>query len=90
MSGAGVTLAAYGVLSTASFALYGFDKLQAKRSGRRVPEAQLHTLGLLGGFPGAFLGMRVFRHKTGRPSFSAALLVAALLHGAAWAWALSR
>lgn len=77
---------AYGVLSLAAFALYGWDKLQARGDGRRVQEARLHALALLGGFAGAWLGMRVFRHKTRKPTFLLLQLVAAGLHAGGWAW----
>src|SRR5947199_10791773 len=47
-----------------TFATYGLDKRQAVASGRRVPEATLYMLAALGGSPGAFAAMRLFRHKT--------------------------
>jgi uncharacterized membrane protein YsdA (DUF1294 family)/cold shock CspA family protein len=56
-------------LSIVTFGIYGFDKAQAQSGGGRVPEAVLHLLGLLGGTPGAFIAMRVFRHKTSKRSF---------------------
>jgi uncharacterized membrane protein YsdA (DUF1294 family) len=83
-------LLAYGALATATFLLYGWDKLQAQRAGRRVPEAQLHVLALLGGFPGSLLGMRLFRHKTRKLAFRAVLAAAVLLHAAGWSWWLLR
>lgn len=48
---------------------YGFDKMQAQRDGRRVPEIVLHGLVVAGGGPGAFLAMRWFRHKTVKGRF---------------------
>lgn len=77
---------AYGALTLATLALYAWDKLQAVRGGRRVPEVRLHALALLGGFAGAWLGMRLLRHKTQAPLFGAVVLGAALLHAAAWGW----
>jgi uncharacterized membrane protein YsdA (DUF1294 family) len=48
---------------------YGYDKAQAGQQGRRVPEVVLHGLALAGGTLGAWLGMRLFRHKTIKGGF---------------------
>jgi uncharacterized membrane protein YsdA (DUF1294 family) len=48
---------------------YGFDKAQARQQSRRVPEAVLHGLAVAGGTLGAWLGMRLFRHKTIKAEF---------------------
>jgi uncharacterized membrane protein YsdA (DUF1294 family) len=79
-------LVAYAALSLAAFLAYGWDKRRARTGGRRVPERTLHMLALLGGFPGAFAGMRVFRHKTRKVLFLAVLVLAAGLHAALWWW----
>ena len=42
---------------------YGTDKRAAKKGKWRISEAQLHTLELLGGWLGAFIAQKVFRHK---------------------------
>ena len=65
--------------SVALFALYGIDKAQAKLGGWRVPEIVLHTLALIGGFIGGWLGMFLFRHKTQKPVFKAVLAAATIL-----------
>lgn len=52
------------VLNVAAFAVYGWDKLCAKRGMWRVPEKILLLLAFLGGSVGALAGMAVFRHKT--------------------------
>jgi uncharacterized membrane protein YsdA (DUF1294 family) len=57
------------VMSLACFVAYGGDKGRAANGGRRVPEQTLHVLALLGGWPGAWLGQRHFRHKTQKLSF---------------------
>jgi uncharacterized membrane protein YsdA (DUF1294 family) len=56
-------------LTLVTFAYYGFDKARARTGGRRVPEAALHLLALLGGTGGALCGMYYFRHKTVKGSF---------------------
>ena len=50
--------------SMPAFLLMGWDKRQARRGGRRTPEKWFFLLSLLGGTPGAILGMYAFRHKT--------------------------
>ena len=50
--------------SILAFSLMGWDKRQARRGGRRTAEKRFFLLALLGGTPGAILGMYVFHHKT--------------------------
>jgi uncharacterized membrane protein YsdA (DUF1294 family) len=73
-----------GVNPTAVF-FYGFDKARAKAGAGRVPESVLHALALAGGSIGAYLGMRLFRHKTVKGPFRAffwlIVLVQAVLIG---------
>ncbi|MGE4353362.1 MAG: DUF1294 domain-containing protein [Oscillospiraceae bacterium] len=42
----------------------GYDKLQAKRGGRRISEKMLFLFAVLGGSIGAIAGMYTFHHKT--------------------------
>jgi len=46
------------------FLVYGIDKWKAKRGNRRISEATLLFLAVVGGSIGAWLGMRVWHHKT--------------------------
>jgi uncharacterized membrane protein YsdA (DUF1294 family) len=55
--------------STAAFVMHGFDKRAAIRERRRVPEARLHLLELIGGWPGAILAMLFFRHKVRKATY---------------------
>lgn len=62
------------LINLAAFFAFGLDKRKAKRkekrpSVRRVPEKTLFLLAALGGSAGAWLGMRVWRHKTLHRSF---------------------
>ena len=59
-------------LGLITFVTYGYDKLQARRGGRRVPEPALLVLSLIGGALGGWAGMLVWRHKTNHTSFWAA------------------
>ena len=65
----GLLLAAYGLFSLAAFAMYRADKRAAERAAWRVPEVNLHAVALLGGWPGALVARRVFRHKTRKQPF---------------------
>ena len=55
--------------SVVAFLSHGRDKWAARHGRARTPEARLHILELIGGWPGAGLGMLVFRHKTRKPSY---------------------
>ncbi|KAF2729122.1 DUF1294-domain-containing protein [Polyplosphaeria fusca] len=58
-----------GIMSTVTFLLYGYDKMQARNMEWRVTEVTLHTLELCGGWPGALLGQHFFQHKTRKHTF---------------------
>ncbi|MCI8651677.1 MAG: DUF1294 domain-containing protein [Oscillospiraceae bacterium] len=65
--------------------LMGFDKRQAKKGGRRVPERRLFLVALLGGTPGMILGMYAFHHKTRHWYFKWGLpLILVLQLGVLW------
>lgn len=57
------------VMSLYSFMVMGWDKRLAKKGAWRVSEKQLLLAGLFFGGPGAWLGMKVFRHKTKHKQF---------------------
>ena len=68
------------VMSLACFVAYGWDKGRAANGSRRVPEQTLHILALFGGWPGALLGQRHFRHKTKKLSFLIVFWCVVVLH----------
>ena len=64
----------YVVASVLAFVLYGVDKRAAVAGSRRIPEATLHLVAVLGGWPGAVVAQTVFRHKTQKSELQAAVL----------------
>ncbi|CAI3968045.1 MAG: cold shock and DUF1294 domain-containing protein [Alteromonas macleodii] len=59
----------YGAVSLLTILFYGIDKSAAKKEKRRVSEAKLHILSLLGGWPGALLAQQMFKHKRSKSAF---------------------
>lgn len=57
-------IALFLIINLVAFVMYGYDKRKAKRHEWRVSEAALLLVALAGGPYGAWLGMKVFRHKT--------------------------
>ena len=51
-------------LSFLTFCMYGIDKWKAQTGRWRISEKALLLSAALFGAAGAFLGMRIFRHKT--------------------------
>ena len=57
------------IINVIAFLTYGYDKRRAQKNKWRIQEKTLILLALLGGSPGALLGMQIFRHKTRNPLF---------------------
>jgi uncharacterized membrane protein YsdA (DUF1294 family) len=68
----------YLLASAACFVAYAVDKLAARGSRGRIPEAALLWLGALGGWPGAIVAQRVWRHKTAKRPFRSAFRLTVL------------
>ena len=51
-------------INAVTFIVYGIDKYKAKKARWRIPEATLLLLAVLGGSIGAWMGMKVWHHKT--------------------------
>ena len=69
----------YLMLNVISFSLYGLDKQRAKRGLWRIRESVLLAIAWLMGGVGAWLGMRLFRHKTQKCAFVVSASVASVL-----------
>ena len=56
------------ILNVITFFLYGIDKWKAKKDRWRIPESTL-LLAVFGGSIGAWLGMKIWHHKTMHKKF---------------------
>ena len=57
------------ILNVITFFLYGIDKWKAKKNRWRIPESILLLLAVLGGSIGAWIGMKIWHHKTMHKKF---------------------
>ena len=75
-------------LGVSTFLAYSYDKRQAIRNGRRVPERALLLLSVIGGALGGWAGMLIWRHKTRHARFWAAQVIGTIVIAAAlwWLW----
>ena len=64
-----VVLVVYLIASAISYGVYAKDKSAAKRNQWRTGEGTLLLLGLLGGWPGAFVAQQWLHHKSKKQSF---------------------
>jgi uncharacterized membrane protein YsdA (DUF1294 family)/cold shock CspA family protein len=79
-------LVIYLVASATTYFAYYFDKAAALKSHRRTPESTLHLFSLLGGWPGALIAQRWFRHKTAKGSFQIVFWITVILNCSALGW----
>lgn len=86
---AGVMVSAYLLMSAVTFLVYALDKRAARRGAWRVRESTLHSLALLGGWPGAIAAQQLLRHKTRARPFRRLFWATVVLNCAAAALALS-
>jgi len=68
-----------------TLAIYGVDKMAARKAWRRVPESTLLVFGVVGGWPGAIAGQQLFRHKIQKQPFKTYFIISILLSVSAMA-----
>ena len=56
-------------INAVTFIVYDIDKYKAKKAKWRISEATLLLLAVLGGSVGAWVGMKVWHHKTMHKKF---------------------
>ena len=81
-----ITSHAYLVLSLLAILFYGVDKFAAIKGWQRIPEASLHLLEITGGWPGAFIAQKLFRHKSKKKSYQVWFWVCVFINLAALVW----
>jgi uncharacterized membrane protein YsdA (DUF1294 family) len=57
------------VISLVSFFCCKKDKQKAINGEWRIPEANLHFLELIGGWPGSYMAQRLYRHKVSKVKY---------------------
>jgi len=71
-----VVLGCLAVWNIATFVVFAWDKFRARAGATRVPEKRLFLMIWLGGAVGAAAAMVLLRHKTRKPAFTVATIVA--------------
>ena len=68
------------IINVVTFFMYGIDKWKAKKSKWRIRETALLGLAVLGGSIGAWLGMKVWHHKTLHKKFRYGVPAIIIIH----------
>jgi uncharacterized membrane protein YsdA (DUF1294 family) len=68
------------VMNIVAFFMYGIDKWKSRHDKWRVTEARLLSVALLGGSFGAWLGMKIWHHKTLHSKFRYGLPIILFFH----------
>ncbi|MEQ1772416.1 MAG: cold shock and DUF1294 domain-containing protein [Burkholderiales bacterium] len=76
----------YLAASAVTFLAYYFDKAAALKKHWRTQEYTLHLFALSGGWPGALIAQRWFRHKTAKESFQTLYWITVFLNCCALGW----
>ena len=71
----------YVLMNIVGFVLFAVDKKRAILHQWRIPEVVLLGVSALGGCVGAYIAMRVYRHKIRYAIFSMGVPAMILLHG---------
>ena len=74
------------VINLVSFMMFGIDKYKARRGQWRISEATLLAVAAIGGSIGAWMGMKVWHHKTLHSKFRYGVPIMLLVHIALMAY----
>lgn len=81
-----VIVGLYSILSIIAFLMYAKDKNAAEWGAWRTQESTLHTIALLGGWPGAAIAQSFLRHKSKKLSFRLTYWVTVIINCAGLYW----
>lgn len=76
----------YLVVSIVTYLFYADDKAAAKKRTWRTPESILHWFSLIGGWPGALLAQKKFRHKSKKKEFQQVFWILVILNCCVFVW----
>ena len=76
----------YLAASAFTFLVYAKDKWAARTDRWRTKESTLHTLALIGGWPGALIAQQTMRHKSRKDAFQFAFWATVVLNCAGFGW----
>lgn len=79
----------YATMSLLALAAYAMDKSAAQSGRRRIPEKTLHLFALLGGWPGALVAQRRYRHKSTKAAFQSTFWFTVAVNVTVLAWLLA-
>jgi uncharacterized membrane protein YsdA (DUF1294 family) len=74
------------VINFIGFIIMGRDKRKAQRNEYRIKERTLWQVAILGGSIGAYMGMKVYRHKTKHKVFAFGFPMLVMLHSLLFIW----
>ena len=78
------------LLSLISFFIYRMDKQAAENNYWRTTENTLHFLAVFGGWPGALIAQKIFRHKSRKTSFRVVFWLTLALNLGALSWLMTK
>lgn len=81
-----VIVGLYSILSIIAFFMYAKDKNAAEWGAWRTQESKLHTIALLGGWPGAAIAQSFLRHKSKKLSFRITYWMTVIINCAGLYW----
>jgi uncharacterized membrane protein YsdA (DUF1294 family) len=77
-------LVSYIFMSALATLYFAADKRRAMTHSWRIPEIYLHCFEVLGGWPGALLAQKAFRHKNRKGNYQRVFWEIVTLHGVLW------